>query len=72
MNDASTDRTAGWGALLRLWVVLAFSFVTVKLLVDLINPGYIDLRSSALVQLVAVPTGQALVYWVVARRGRHP
>jgi hypothetical protein len=68
MNHASTKH-AGWGAFLRLWVVLAFSFVTVKLLFDLLHPGYIDLRSSTLVQLVAVPTGQAVVYWLVARRG---
>jgi hypothetical protein len=70
MNHVSTNH-AGWGAFLRLWVVLAFSFVTVKLLVDLLHPGYIDLRRSALIQLVAVPTGQAVVYWLVARRGRR-
>ena len=71
MDTASNQRAGGWGALLRLWIILAFSFAVLKLLIDLVYPGYIDLRSSALLQFVAIPTGQALVYWVVARRGRR-
>ena len=55
----------------RLWVVLTFSYAMLKLLIDLLYPGYIDLRSSSLVQYIAIPTGQALVYWLVARGGRR-
>ena len=71
MDGAGEQQSRGLGALLRLWVVLTFSYALLKLLLDLIYPGYVDLRTSALYQLLLIPTGQALVYWIVARRSRR-
>jgi hypothetical protein len=68
--ESKPDRGTPWAALLRLWVVLAFSFVALKLLIELIYPGYIDLRSVTLLQFALIPAGQALVYWIVVRRAR--
>jgi hypothetical protein len=59
-----------WAGFLRLWLLLFFSYAILKLLSDLIGPGYIDLREVALVQLVAVPFGQAVVFWLVTWRAR--
>lgn len=61
---------ASWGAFLRLWVLLVFSYAPLKVLFDLVGSGYIDLRNAALVQLLALPSAQAVVFWLVTRRGR--
>jgi hypothetical protein len=63
-------RPASWAAFVRLWLLLLFSYDLLTLLFDLAVFGYIDLRSAALVQLVALPLGQAAIVWVVTRRGR--
>jgi len=64
------QQLGSWGAFVRLWVVLFFSYAILKLLFDLIAGGYLDLRGMSLVELVALPLGQAVVCWVVTRRGR--
>jgi hypothetical protein len=61
---------ASVAAFLRLWLLMVFSYVPLKVLYDLIGPGYIDLREVALVQLIALPTGQAIVFWLVTWRAR--
>lgn len=63
-------RSRSWEAFVRLWFLLAFPFVLVKLLADLIGGGYVDLRSVALAELAVVPLAQAIVCWIVTRRGR--
>ena len=65
-----THRFQSLGRFLRLWFLLAFSFVLLKLTLDLAVSGVIDARRAALWQLAAVPFGQSLVYWVVTRRAR--
>ena len=64
------QRPASWGAFLRLWLLLLFSYDLLKLLFDLSAYGYVDLRRAALVELVALPFGQAVIFWLVTRRGR--
>jgi hypothetical protein len=54
----------------RLWLLLFFSYSILKLLTDLIGPGYIDLRTVALEQMVALPFGQAVIFWLVTWRAR--
>jgi hypothetical protein len=54
----------------RLWFVLAFSFVLVKLACDLLTAGLIDVRRTALWQLSVVPLAQAAAYWLITRRAR--
>ena len=66
-----SDRTRAWATFVRLWFVLAFSFALIRLLFDLIGPGYIDLRTPALLQLIVVPLGQAAVYWLITRGARR-
>ena len=63
-------RSGGWGALLRLWLVMVFSYIPLKLLFDLLGGGYVDLREIALVQLVALPSAQTAVLWLITWRAR--
>lgn len=64
------ERSTRLAAFLRLWILMVFSYVILKLLFDLAGPGYADLRGRSLVQLVALPTGQAVIFWLVTRRTR--
>lgn len=64
------QRPGGWGAFLRLWLVMVFSYIPLKLLFDLLGGGYVDLREIALVQLVALPSAQAVVLWLITWRAR--
>lgn len=66
----SGQRLQTVGRFLRLWFLLAFSFVLLKVALDLAVSGVIDARRTALWQLAAVPLGQSLVYWFVTRRAR--
>lgn len=68
MADQSTY--SRWGAFLRLWVVMAFSFVSVKILFNLLVLGWVDLRLAAFEEWLVLPLGQAVVFWFVTRRSR--
>ncbi len=61
---------ARW-AFVRLWFLLFFSYLGVKLVFTLGVLGYIDLRPAAFYELGLVPLGQAVVLWLVTRRGRQ-
>jgi len=65
-------RLGSFGTFLRLWLLLFFSYAILKLLLDLVGPGYVDLRAVALGEMVALPFGQAIVFWLVTRGGRAP
>jgi len=64
------SQPASWGGFLRLWFLLFFAYVVLKLLFDLSVGGYVDLRTVALIGDVGIPFGQALICWIVTRRGR--
>ena len=51
---------------LRVWFLLTFSYVFLKLAFDIVVSGWIDLRRASLLQLIVLPLGQSIVYWVVA------
>lgn len=59
-----------WGAFLRLWFVMAFSYFLLKFLFNLTVLGWIDLRRVAFEELALLPLGQSIVLWTVTRRGR--
>lgn len=67
-----TDQTAysAWAAFLRLWLVMAFSFVLIKLLFNFVVLGWVDLRSNAFKELLVLPLGQSIVFWIITRRRR--
>ena len=56
---------------LRLWFVLFFSYLTIKCLFNLIVLGWVDIRLAAFQELLILPLGQSLVFWLVTRRRRR-
>jgi hypothetical protein len=56
---------------IRLWLAVFFSYVLIKFLFNLAVFGWIDLRDVALLELVVLPLGQAVVFWFITRRVRH-
>jgi UPF0716 family protein affecting phage T7 exclusion len=56
---------------LRLWLLVFLSYVTIKFVFNLIVMGWIDLRWTTLLEMVSLPLGQAVVFWVVTRRVRR-
>jgi hypothetical protein len=67
---ADQTKNSRWRAFLRLWLVMAISFVLVKILFNFVVLGWVDLRSTAFKELLVVPLGQSLVFWVITRRSR--
>jgi hypothetical protein len=60
------------GRFLRLWLVLGFAYFTAKLLFNLAVMGWIwIIRRDALLEIVLVPLGQSVVFWIVTRRARR-
>jgi hypothetical protein len=44
-----------------------FSYVLIKLALDLALFGWIDVRGAVLWELVVLPVGQSLVLWLITR-----
>ena len=63
-------KPSGWTAFFRLWFVLEFSYVVIRLLFNLMVMGWIDLRRAFFLESAIVPFGQAVVFWFVTRRAR--
>ncbi len=60
------------GRFLRLWFVLGFAYFTAKLLFNLAVMGWIwIIGRDALLEIVFVPLGQSVVFWMVTRRARR-
>ena len=55
---------------MRLWFVMFFSFTILKFAFNLAVMGWIDARPSFALELLIVPLGQSIVFWVVTRRAR--
>jgi hypothetical protein len=56
---------------LRLWLLVFLSYSALKFIFNLLVMGWIDLRWTALLELLCLPLGQTLVFWVVTRRVRR-
>jgi len=65
-----TATARSWGAFLRLWFVMAFSYFFLKFIFNLAVLGWIDIRRVAFEELAILPLGQSVVLWVVTRRRR--
>lgn len=65
-----TKRQGSVAMFLRLWMVLLVSYAIVQFAFNLLFFGWIDLRTAAWQELLAVPFGQSVVYWMITRRGR--
>jgi len=60
------------GRFLRLWFVLGFAYFSAKLLFNLAVMGWIwVIRLDALLEIIFVPLGQSVVFWMVTRRARR-
>jgi hypothetical protein len=62
----------GAASFVRLWFVLFFSYVCLRVAYDLLLKGWLDLRPVALLDLLVVPLGQSLVVWSISRARRRP
>ena len=68
---AEQKQYSSWGAFLRLWLVMFFSYFTIKFLFNLILQGWVDLRITAFKELLVLPLGQTIVFWLVTRGWRR-
>jgi hypothetical protein len=57
-------------AFLRLWFVLLFAYVLVRFLLNLVVLGFVDARWNQVPELLVVPLGQSIIFWLISRR-RH-
>ena len=68
VSTVSQTSSRSFGTFVRLWVLLTFSYVLCRLIFDAAVWRLIDLRRGVLVETLALPLGQALVYWTVTAR----
>lgn len=57
-------------ALLKLWFFFFVSYLLILTLFTYLYYGWIDLRNVALLQVVVVPMGQAILFWAITFRRR--
>jgi len=57
--------------LLKIWVFMFISYLAILLAFNWAYFGWIDLRSATLIQILVMPTGQALAFWLLTRRSRR-
>ena len=67
----NSQKSSGLGAFLRLWFVLFFSYILIKFLFDLIVRGWIEISESAFQEILLLPLGQSIVFWLVTRWQRR-
>jgi len=49
----------------KIWIILVFSYVIFRFGYNLVFYGWLDFRLYALIELVALPTGQAAIFFLV-------
>jgi hypothetical protein len=49
----------------KIWIILVFSYVIFRFGYNLVFYGWLDFRLYALIELVALPTGQAVIFFLV-------
>ena len=58
---------------IKIWAFMAFSLILMKGLLNIFLYGRIDLRQAALNEMLFIPIGQAVLYWLFTwRRTRTP
>jgi hypothetical protein len=68
---ALINNPRSYGAFLRLWLVMFFSYVLLKFAFNLGIMGWIDLRLTFLWEILLMPLGLAVTVWLVARGRAH-
>jgi hypothetical protein len=48
-----------------------FSFSLIKIAFNLLILGWVDLRPAAFQEMLVLPLGQSVVFWIVTRRSRR-
>jgi len=51
----------------KLWFFMFFTYLTIKVIFNLIFFGWIDLRRVALLELLILPLGQSIAFWAITR-----
>jgi hypothetical protein len=66
-------KNAPWKKFLLLWLFLLLSYLIIKIAFNLAVYGWIDLRKNAFLELLILPLGQSVLFWIIYRPGRnHP
>ena len=55
---------------LKLWFFMFFTYLTIKVIFNLLYFGWIDLRRATLLEVLCLPLGQAVAFWLITRVGR--
>ncbi len=69
-NAMSAGSRSGLAAFLRLWVVLLFSYTLIRFLCNLALWGFVDASPQFVQEMLFVPSGQSIVFWLITRRRR--
>ncbi len=56
-----------WKKFLVLWVFLFVTFLAMKVIYNLWFYGWIDLRKGAILEVLILPMGQAILFWFAYR-----
>ena len=56
--------------LLKIWVFMLLSYIAILVAFNWAYFGWIDVRNATLIQILVIPTGQALAFWLLTRRSR--
>jgi hypothetical protein len=59
-------------AFLKVWFFMFFTYLISKLLCDLALFGWVDIRRSALLEILVVPIAQSIVFWLLVKTFRKP
>jgi hypothetical protein len=57
---------------IKVWFFMFFTYFTIKVLCSLILFGWVDLRRIAILELLLVPFGQSVAFWLVVKTFRKP
>lgn len=57
---------------LKVWFFMFFTFLIVKILCNFLVYGLIDLRRVAFLEVLLVPLGQSIAFWLIVKTFRKP
>lgn len=57
---------------LKVWAFMFFTYLTLKILSNLILFNFIDLRRLAILETLVIPLGQSVAFWIVVKTCRKP
>lgn len=50
-----------------IWIFMFFSYLTMKIAFNIVYFDWIDLRRAALIEIMVLPTGQSVVFWIIVQ-----